>query len=106
MLAAVLKRIKYGGAVASIGAAATPEFPGSVIPFILRAISILGIDSVVAPFEARIAAWDRLTDLFSPAAYASLVTEAQLENVPAVSRRMLKGGVAGRVVVNPRKPSA
>lgn len=103
MLASVLKKLKYGGAVASIGAAASPEFPGSVIPFILRGVSILGIDSVMAPFETRMAAWDRVRDLFSAAAYEGLVTEARLDDLPALSDRMLKGSVAGRVVVNPRE---
>jgi acrylyl-CoA reductase (NADPH) len=103
MLASLLKQIAYGGAVASIGAAATPEWSGSVIPFILRAVSILGIDSVMAPLEARYAAWDRLADLYSPA-YAGLVTEARLEDLPALADRILRGDIAGRVVVSPRDP--
>jgi len=105
ILASVLKQLKYGGAVASIGAAADPAFPGSVIPFILRATSIVGIDSVMAPFEARQAAWDRVRDLFSAAAYDGFVTEARLGDVPGHAAAMLKGGVAGRVVVNPRDAS-
>jgi acrylyl-CoA reductase (NADPH) len=102
MLASVLKKLRYGGAVASIGAAASPEFPGSVIPFILRGTAIVGIDSVMAPYEMRVAAWDRVRDLFSAAAYEGLVTETRLDELPALSQQMLKGGIAGRVVVNPR----
>jgi acrylyl-CoA reductase (NADPH) len=102
ILASVLKQIKYGGAVASIGMAASPDLPASVIPFILRGISLVGIDSVMAPYEARIAAWDRVGDLFSAAAYESLVTEAGLGDVPDHAAAILKGGVAGRVIVNPR----
>jgi acrylyl-CoA reductase (NADPH) len=102
MLASIMKKLKYGGAVASVGAAASAELPGSVIPFILRATSILGIDSVMAPFDTRMAAWDRVRDLYSAAAYESLITEARLDDVPEHAARMLKGGVAGRVIINPR----
>jgi acrylyl-CoA reductase (NADPH) len=101
MLGSVLKQISYGGAVASIGAAATPEWNASVIPFILRGVSILGIDSVMAPLESRYAAWDRVADLYS-SAYEQLVTETRLEDLPALADRILAGGIAGRVVVNPR----
>lgn len=103
MLAQILKKIRYNGAVAAIGAVGSPDFKGSVIPFILRGVSLLGIDSVFAPIEARVAAWDRITDLFSSAAYDGLVTEYGLDELPEVSRKMLKGGVSGRAVVNPRE---
>lgn len=73
-----------------------PDLPASVIPFILRGISLVGIDSVMAPYEARIAAWDRVGDLFSAAAYESLVTEAGLGDVPdhaaAILKRYQPGG--------------
>jgi len=102
LLGEVLKKIRYGGAVALIGAAGGATWEASVIPFILRGISLLGIDSVMAPFEARQAAWDRLTDLFAPAVYESLVSEAGLADLPALAARILKGEIAGRVIVNPR----
>jgi acrylyl-CoA reductase (NADPH) len=104
MLGQVLKKIRYGGAIASIGAAGGTDFPASVIPFILRAVALVGIDSVMAPFEMRNAAWDRITDLFSASAYEGLVEEARLEDVPALAEKILKGGIAGRVIVNPRDP--
>lgn len=104
LLGEVLKKIRYGGAVALIGAAGGVTWEASVIPFILRGISLLGIDSVMVPFEARQAAWDRLTDLFAPAVYEPLVTEARLEDVPALAARILKGEIAGRVIINPREP--
>jgi acrylyl-CoA reductase (NADPH) len=104
MLGEVLKKIRYGGAVAVIGAAGGVTWEASVIPFILRGVSLLGIDSVMVPFEARQAAWDRLTDLFAPAVYEPLVTEARLEDVPALAARILKGEIAGRVIINPRDP--
>lgn len=106
LLGEVLKKIRYGGAVALIGAAGGPTWEASVIPFILRGVSLLGIDSVMVPFEARQAAWDRLTDLFAPAVYEPLVTEARLEDVPGLAARILKGEIAGRVIVNPRAPVA
>jgi acrylyl-CoA reductase (NADPH) len=100
----VLKKIRYGGAVAVIGAAGGADLPGSVIPFILRGVSLIGIDSVMQPFEHRVAAWDRLSTLFVPSAYEPLVKEASLTDLPALSQAMLKGGIAGRVIVNPRDP--
>lgn len=102
MLGEVLKKIRYGGAVAAIGAVADPKWEASIIPFILRGVSLLGIDSVMAPYDARLAAWDRLGDIFPAAAYGGLVTEARLEELPALTKQMLKGGIAGRVIVNPR----
>lgn len=105
LLGEVLKKIKYGGAVALIGNAGGITWEASVIPFILRAVSLIGIDSVMTPYEARLAAWDRLTDLYAPAVYEPLVTEARLGEVPALAARMLKGQVAGRVIINPREPA-
>jgi acrylyl-CoA reductase (NADPH) len=105
MLGQILKKIQYDGAVASIGAVGSPDFRGSVVPFILRAVSLLGIDSVMAPTETRLAARDRITDLFSSAAYDGLVAEHPLEDLPKLSQAMLKGGVAGRVIVDPRRLS-
>ena len=104
LLGEVLKKIRYGGAVALIGAAGSVAWEASVIPFILRGISLLGIDSVMVSFEARQAAWDRLADLFAPAVYEPLVSEARLEDVPALAARILRGEIAGRVIVNPRDP--
>lgn len=104
MLAEVLKKIRYGGVVAVIGAAGGADLPGSVIPFILRGVSLIGIDSVMQPYEHRVAAWDRLSTLFVPSAYEPLVTETVLDDLPALSQSMLKGGIAGRVIVNPRDP--
>lgn len=104
MLAGLLKKIRYGGVVTVIGAAGGAELPASVIPFILRGISLVGIESVMQPFEARVAAWDRLSTLFVPSVYEELVHEARLEDLPALAETILQGGVAGRVIVNPRDP--
>lgn len=104
LLVEVLKKISYGGVVAVVGAAGGADFPASVIPFILRGVSLLGIDSVMQPFEQRVAAWDRLSTLFVPSAYESFVQEARLDDLPRLSKTILSGGIAGRVIVNPRDP--
>jgi acrylyl-CoA reductase (NADPH) len=103
MLTEVLKKVRADGAVAAVGNAAGASFEGSVIPFILRGVSLLGINSVTVPYAARVAAWDRLSSLFVPAAYEAMVTETGLEGLLAQAERILSGGVAGRVVVNPRR---
>ena len=104
MLAEILKKMRYGGVVTVIGAAGGTDLPASVIPFILRGVSLIGIDSVMQPFEQRVAAWDRLSTLFVPSAYEPFVEEAELSELPALSARILDGGIAGRVIVNPRDP--
>jgi acrylyl-CoA reductase (NADPH) len=104
MLAEVLKKMRYGGVVTVIGAAGGADLPASVIPFILRGVSLIGIDSVMQPFDARVAAWDRLSTLFVPSAYEPFVQEARLADLPGLSKTILDGGIAGRVIVNPRDP--
>lgn len=102
LLGEVLKKVRYGGAVAAIGVAGGATWEGSVIPFILRGISLFGIDSVMAPYDERIGAWDRLSTLFVPAAYGGMVTELTLAELPGAAERILGGQIEGRVVVNPR----
>lgn len=103
MLPELLKKIRSEGAVAAVGNAAGVTFEASVIPFILRGVSLLGINSVTVPHEMRVAIWDRLSSLFVAGAYERMVTEIGLADVPAQAERILAGGVAGRVVVNPRR---
>jgi len=102
LLAEVLKKIAYGGAVAAVGMAGGTDLPTSVIPFILRGVSLIGIDSVMQPYEARVAAWERLAALFVPSAYEALVREAGLADLPELAVQLLAGTIAGRVIVNPR----
>jgi acrylyl-CoA reductase (NADPH) len=104
LLGEVLKKIRHGGAVAAVGNAGGRNWDASVIPFILRGITLCGVDTVMQPFAARHAAWDRLTTLFVPTAYEPQVHEARLETLPALAAEMLEGRVAGRVLVNPRDP--
>jgi len=104
VLSQVLKKIRYGGAVASIGLAGGANFDGSVLPFILRNVTLFGIDSVMQPYEARVAAWERLSTLFVPGAYEPMVSEKHLEDLPREAASILRGGVAGRIIVNPKAP--
>lgn len=101
MLGELLKKLRRGGAVAAVGNAGGVGFDGSVLPFILRGVTLFGIDSVMQPYAVRLAAWDRLATEFSSSAYASWVTETSLADVPAVADRILAGRVQGRVIVDP-----
>jgi acrylyl-CoA reductase (NADPH) len=100
-LGALLKQIQPGGCVAAVGLAAGDSWDASVVPFILRGVTLAGIDSVMQPFAARVAAWDRLTSLFSPGAYERMVREARLEELPEIGKSILKGQIKGRVVCKP-----
>lgn len=102
ILGKLLKQIKYGGAVAAVGNAAGVRLETNVLPFILRAVSLIGIDSVMQPYEARVAAWDRIANTFDFNAYAGLVQEIPLERVPEAGVRILAGEVAGRILVRNR----
>lgn len=101
-LGELLKQIRPGGCVAAVGLAAGDGWEASVVPFILRGITLAGIDSVMQPYVARVAAWDRLASLFSPAVYERMVTEARLEDLPRLATEILAGRVKGRVVVRPK----
>lgn len=102
VLGKVLKQVKYDGSVAALGNTAGVGLNTNVLPFLLRGVNLLGIDSVMQPFEKRIAAWQRVAELFDTGAYASLVEEVTLEALPDAASRILKGQVRGRVLVNPK----
>jgi len=102
ILGKLLKQVKYGGAVAAIGNAAGIELNTNVLPFILRAVSLLGIDSVMQPYEARIAAWSRIAQTLDLAAYGAMVEEIGLDGLPDAAARILAGQVKGRVLVRTR----
>jgi acrylyl-CoA reductase (NADPH) len=99
-LANVLAQTKYRGVVAACGLAQGMDLPGSVAPFILRNVTLAGIDSVNAPREVRLEAWNRLARDLDPAKLASTITEIGLADVPQMAARILKGEVRGRTVVN------
>lgn len=98
-LANVLSQIKTGGAVAACGLADSMDLPTSVAPFILRGVTLYGIDSVTCPMEKRIVAWDRLvTDLDSDV-LESMSTEIDLESLLDFSKDLLNGQLRGRTIV-------
>lgn len=99
-LANVLAQTKYRGVVAACGLAQGMDLPGSVAPFILRNITLAGIDSVNAPRDVRLAAWERLARDLDPALLASTVTEVGLGEVVTTATALLEGKVRGRTVVD------
>ena len=101
ILGKLLRQIRYGGAVASIGNAGGIGLDTNVLPFILRGVTLLGIDSVMQPYPARIAAWQCLAQTFDLAAYGALVREIGLAELPAAAADILAGNVRGRLLVRP-----
>lgn len=91
---------KYRGAVAACGLAQGPDFPATVMPFILRGVALLGVDSVMAPKEPRLAAWERLARDLDPATLDLIENEVSLEQAIGVASDILAGTIRGRVVVN------
>jgi acrylyl-CoA reductase (NADPH) len=98
-LANVLSMTRYGGAVAACGLAGGMDLPTSVAPFILRGVSLIGIDSVMCPLPHREAAWRRLETDLDRAKIAAMVNEIGLDEVIAAGRRIVEGKVRGRIVV-------
>jgi len=98
-LAGVLSEIKYGGAVAACGLAQGMDLPGSVAPFILRGVGLLGVDSVMAPRALRLEAWSRLATQLDKEKLAAMTTHATLADVPRLAEEILAGRLRGRVVV-------
>ncbi|WP_298436103.1 oxidoreductase [Geobacter sp.] len=102
-LAAVLKSTKYGGTVTCCGLVGSPELPVNVYPFILRGVSLLGIDSVQCPRDIRAEVWRRLASGWKPARLDQMVTECTLPGLELMIQTILHGGITGRVVVNLRE---
>ena len=100
MLARVLGQIQYGGSVAAIGLAGGADLPATVIPFLLRGVNLLGIDSVMQPYENRLQAWQRIASDLPLNKLDSMIHPATLEDLPALGKAILKGEVKGRVVVD------
>jgi acrylyl-CoA reductase (NADPH) len=101
-LARVLAQTRYGGMVAAVGLAGGSKLETTVIPFLLRGVSLLGIDSVMCPIARREAAWRRLEAELPRGLLDSMIIRARLEDVPDLAPKILAGGVRGRVVVNVR----
>jgi acrylyl-CoA reductase (NADPH) len=100
-LARVLAQMKYRCAVASVGLAGGSELRTTVIPFLLRGVNLLGIDSVYQPAAPRRAAWQRLARDLDLAQLEAMVLDAGLDELPRLADEILGGRVRGRVVVDP-----
>lgn len=98
-LANVLAATSYGGAVSACGLAGGMDLPASVAPFILRGISLLGIESVYMPMKRRLQAWERLARDLDPKVLASMTRMISLKDVPQAAEDILAGRVRGRLVV-------
>jgi acrylyl-CoA reductase (NADPH) len=101
-LANVLAMTRYGGSVAACGLAGGMDLPGSVAPFILRGVSLLGIDSVMCPQNKRNQAWERLKSDLDSRKLAKITNEIRFEDVIEAGRKIVEGQVRGRIVVKIR----
>ena len=100
MLARVLGQMKYGASVAAVGLAGGAGLPATVIPFLLRGVNLLGIDSVMRPFDDRQRAWQRIAKDLPLEKLNDMVHPATLSDLPKLGADILKGQVKGRVVVD------
>jgi acrylyl-CoA reductase (NADPH) len=101
MLGRVLKQMRYGSSVAAIGLAGGAAIEGALItPFILRGVNLLGIDSVMQPYENRLRAWERIARDLPMDRPEEMVQPATLAELPQLGADILKGQVKGRVVVD------
>jgi acrylyl-CoA reductase (NADPH) len=98
-LANALAQTRYGGVVAACGLAQGMDLPSSVAPFILRGVTLAGIDSVMAPLPLRQQAWERLARDLDLAKLESMITELPLAEAPAAAARLMAGQVRGRIVI-------
>ncbi|CAM3738929.1 MDR family oxidoreductase [Parendozoicomonas haliclonae] len=99
LLANILSQINYGGAVAACGLAGGFDLPTTVMPFILRNVALLGVDSVMCPLERRTLAWNRLVNLLPEDVYDQVGQEVSLEEVPELAEAITNGQVTGRVLI-------
>ena len=105
-LANVLSMTSYGGAVTACGLAQGMDLPTSVAPFILRGVSLLGIDSVMAPLALRQEAWSRLVTDLDMDKLEALSSETGFDGIIDAAHQIIDGNVRGRVVVDMKKPNA
>ncbi|TGD42223.1 oxidoreductase [Pseudotabrizicola sediminis] len=100
MLARVLGQLKAGGSVAAVGNAGGLVVPANIIPFLLRGINLLGINSVTVPYARRVQAWDRIGADLPMEKLDAMIRPATLAQVPELGAAILRGEVQGRVVVD------
>ena len=98
-LANVISRTRYGGVIAACGLAQGLDLPTTVAPFILRGVTLTGIDSVMAPRDARIDAWSLIADHLDRAALDAMSHTISLDAVPETAPTILGGGIRGRTIV-------
>lgn len=103
MLARILAETAYGGAVAACGLAGSFKLATTVMPFILRNVSLRGVDSVSCPQERRTLAWERLASELPESAYADLGHTIGLADVPQAAADIVAGRIQGRVLVDPNR---
>jgi acrylyl-CoA reductase (NADPH) len=99
-LANVCATTRYGGVVTACGLAGGMDLPASVAPFILRGVTLAGVDSVMAPRELRLQAWQRLTSDLDLAKLGQIAKEIGLNDVVETASQLLDGKVRGRVIVD------
>ncbi|MDX5402517.1 MAG: oxidoreductase [Rhodobacterales bacterium] len=100
MLARVLGQMKHGASVAAVGLAGGASLPASVIPFLLRGVNLLGIDSVMQPYANRLRAWERIAKDLPMDKLEAMIQPATLADLPELGAEILNGQVRGRVVVD------
>ncbi len=100
MLARVLGQLQYGASVAAVGLAGGANLPATVVPFLLRGVNLLGIDSVMQPYDNRLRAWQRIAKDLPMDKLEAMVRPATLADLPQLGADILKGQVQGRVVVD------
>jgi acrylyl-CoA reductase (NADPH) len=100
MLARVLGQLRHGASAAAVGLAGGAALPASVIPFLLRGVNLLGIDSVLKPYPDRVRAWDRIATHMPLDKLEAMIRPATLADLPALGEAILGGSVQGRVVVD------
>ena len=96
----VLSEMDYGGSVAAVGLAGGSQLAGTVIPFLLRGVNLLGIDSVMCPTARREEAWERLASTMPADQLEGMTAMVGLGELPELATRILAGQVRGRVVVD------
>ncbi|WP_413113703.1 MDR family oxidoreductase [Thaumasiovibrio sp. DFM-14] len=99
ILAKALAQVDYDGAVAACGLAGGFDLPTTVMPFILRGVKLIGIDSVMCPFEKRQAAWQRIVELLPAKYYEQACQEITLDQVAECAEAITQGQITGRVVI-------
>ena len=100
MLARALGQMKYGASVAAVGLAGGANLPATVIPFLLRGVNLLGIDSVMQPYDNRLRAWERIATDLPMDKLEAMIQPATLSDLPQLGADILQGQVKGRVVVD------